>query len=73
MTQKTCLIDGCDREAKQRGLCVPCYHAAQRLVRLGMTTWEELESLRLAAPRVRCGRRSKVLDAIELRRKAIEP
>ena len=43
-----CLIDGCDKIAKSRGLCLICYGAANASVRIGRTTWEQLEETGLA-------------------------
>lgn len=37
-----CMRPGCNRPAKNRGLCYPCYCPAGRLVRAGMTTWPRL-------------------------------
>lgn len=46
-----CLTKGCHRRsaaAIMRGLCLPCYSIAKKLVESGKTTWEELVSLGLA-------------------------
>ena len=48
--KKTCLIDGCKREAKLRGLCVGCYRTAWRHIKNseGKVTWTDLERKGLA-------------------------
>ncbi|KKL82805.1 hypothetical protein LCGC14_1981110 [marine sediment metagenome] len=43
-----CLIDGCDGVAKSRGLCPICYGAANASIRIGRTTWKELENMGLS-------------------------
>jgi hypothetical protein len=45
---KRCLAKKCDREASVRGLCVPCYNALAREVKLGRTTWPKLVRLGIA-------------------------
>ena len=40
---RKCLNPQCDRARRSRGLCVNCYQAALRLVRIGRTTWASLE------------------------------
>lgn len=40
--EKVCLIPGCGREAKCRGLCHLCYQAATKRVQRGTTTWDWL-------------------------------
>ena len=49
----TCLHPGCDALPKARGLCMPHYHVAHRLIRKGKTTWDKLVVARkaLAAPK----------------------
>jgi len=47
-----CVIRGCSRPAKRRGLCLPCYQAAGRLVREGRKSWAALEKRGLAKPLV---------------------
>lgn len=42
-----CLIDGCEEEARWKGICGRCYHQAKTLIKEGKTTWEELADLRL--------------------------
>ncbi len=46
--QVKCLIDGCDGVAKVRGLCSICYGAANASIRIGRTTWKELEDMGLS-------------------------
>jgi len=43
-----CLISGCSRDSKSRGLCVNCYQAAKRTVKKGTATWEALIAAGLA-------------------------
>lgn len=43
-----CLVPNCPDPAKVRGLCERCYANANRMVRAGQTTWEELTELGLA-------------------------
>ena len=45
-----CLAPGCGRDPEHRGLCLPCYRAAARLVRLGKADWADLEKRNLALP-----------------------
>ena len=47
---KICLVPGCGREAKIRGLCGRCCTAARAQIKKGKTTWADLEKLGLAAP-----------------------
>lgn len=44
-----CLVPGCGREAKIRGLCGRCCTAARAQIKKGKTTWADLERLGLAA------------------------
>jgi len=43
-----CIIPGCTRPVKSRGLCEPCYQTAARVVRYGSTTWDDLVAIGLA-------------------------
>jgi len=45
-----CLVPGCGREAKIRGLCGRCSTAARAQIKKGKTTWADLEGLGLATP-----------------------
>ena len=45
-----CLVPGCGREAKIRGLCGRCCTAARAQIKKGKTTWAKLEELGLAIP-----------------------
>ena len=47
---KVCLVPGCGREAKIRGLCGRCCTAARAQIKKGKTTWADLERLGLATP-----------------------
>ena len=51
MTKK-CLISGCQRESKSRGLCIRCNSAAQQVIKKSLTTKEELVKLGLMAEKV---------------------
>lgn len=46
----TCIVEGCDRPSKCRGLCRCCYAKALSKVKNYETTWEELERAGLAGP-----------------------
>lgn len=37
-----CLVPGCDKPQKTRGLCVSCYTVARDLVKSGKTSWPTL-------------------------------
>jgi len=43
-----CIIPGCTRPERSRGLCEPCYQTAARVVRYGSTTWDDLVAMGLA-------------------------
>lgn len=43
-----CLVIGCGRDTKVRGLCSSCYQLARLKVLQGKTTWKELEESDLA-------------------------
>ena len=43
-----CLSEGCEKEAKVRGLCRPCYQAAYIQVQRGKVTWKQLADAKLA-------------------------
>ena len=51
-----CLRPGCHRYRAVRGLCRPCYKAAERLAREGKITWAKLEKKGLALPPKDVGR-----------------
>ena len=46
----TCLIKDCERNAKTRGLCDPCYQSALTAVKKRKVTWDQLIDLGLAKP-----------------------
>jgi hypothetical protein len=48
--KQICLVPGCGREAKIRGLCGRCATAARAQIKKGKTTWADLEKLGLATP-----------------------
>jgi hypothetical protein len=37
-----CMAPGCSRKERKRGLCDSCYQTFRRMVKAGLTTWEEL-------------------------------
>jgi len=43
-----CLVPKCPKPAKVRGLCCTCHAGARAEIKLGRTTWAELEELNLA-------------------------
>jgi len=45
-----CLVPGCTRYRHHRGLCVPCYKFARKLVSTGKTTWAKLERRKKVLP-----------------------
>lgn len=46
-----CIIEGCERTSKTRGLCKTCYTSASNAVKRGkVTSWEFLEENGLALP-----------------------
>jgi hypothetical protein len=47
---KVCLVPGCGREAKIRGLCGRCCTSARKAIKDGKATWDSLEAMNLAAP-----------------------
>jgi len=48
-----CLTAGCRRPTESRGLCSRCYAAAYKAVGNGGATWEGLERVGRAAPKVK--------------------
>ena len=53
-TKPPCIIDGCKRDTYggSRGMCMSHYAVRQALVKRGRTTWEELESIGQAKPKL---------------------
>lgn len=49
-TDETCMVPGCQRKAGSRGACNSCYCYARKLVVSRLTTWDELEQLKLVRP-----------------------
>lgn len=45
-----CMTDDCGKEMKSRGLCFSCYKRAEKMVKAGEVTWEQLEELGLCTP-----------------------
>jgi hypothetical protein len=43
-----CIISGCSRPARTRGLCKRCYDAAHTRVKAGEYTWQQLADMGLA-------------------------
>ena len=50
-----CVIDGCNRQRKIRGLCGACYTRAYVTVTGGNATWSDLEKRGLCSPRAKRG------------------
>lgn len=48
-----CIIDGCERKARTRGLCQSCYQSALWAIKAGKATWESLEAAGFALPATR--------------------
>ncbi len=48
-----CRSPECGKPVVARGLCITCYMQAQRMVRKGKVTWDELENLGVSIPRTR--------------------
>lgn len=45
-----CMVPGCDRPAKVRGLCQKCHASAVYAIKTGKTTWLNLERAGLCKP-----------------------
>lgn len=60
--KSTCMIEGCERQVRVRGLCLQCYQSAFVHVKAGRTSWEQLEAAGLALP-ARAYRRSPFVIA----------
>ncbi len=43
-----CLVPGCEKPRRWKGICQSCYGQAKRLIDSGKTTWEELQEMGLA-------------------------
>jgi len=71
-----CIVEGCGRKAQGRGLCCSCYNTANRNVKAGETTWQELEQYGLALPggkgQARRGR-NPLISALEKARLKASP
>lgn len=48
---KVCIISGCNKQRKARGLCPACYVGMRTEIELGHETWESLEAKGLALPK----------------------
>lgn len=57
-----CIVAGCDRESRVRGVCSSCYVVLQKQVQAGTLTWQQAEKAGLV---LRPRRRSPMRDAIE--------
>jgi hypothetical protein len=67
---RRCLNPNCHKEAKTvRGLCLSCYGAASRLVRIGKTTWGTLEANGKILPVVKGGITGWLLDDKKIRKR----
>ena len=62
----TCLIEGCERKAKTRGLCDPCYQAALTAVKKRKVTWDQLIDLGLAKPATKVSTKGAGIFAVTL-------
>ena len=49
-TNGSCIVAGCDRPARARGVCMHCYHVVHRAVAAGKLTWEQAEQKSLVLP-----------------------
>ena len=68
-----CFIEGCERTAHSRGLCVNCYQLARNQVIAKKMTWEQLEKMGLAACLVHGdGAKSKFQQALSKKLETIE-
>lgn len=47
-----CLIPECSKDSNTRGLCTNCAGTAYFMIKRNETTWEELEKLGLAKPKM---------------------
>ncbi len=56
MKSTICIVPGCSRRVKTRGLCGACYEAARHKVEDGEVTWAELEAFGLAIKPIYKGR-----------------
>ena len=61
-----CLIEGCERKAKTRGLCDPCYQSALTAVRKRKVTWDQLINMGLAKPATKVSTRGAGMFAVAL-------
>lgn len=52
---EACMTPNCKNLAKTRGVCVSCITTMSRMIRTGGTTWNELLSLGLIAPKKPAG------------------
>lgn len=55
----SCLIKDCKKRVHSRGICRDHYQIASITVRVGETTWEELERLGMVGPATRIPRGKK--------------
>lgn len=46
----TCLIEGCPKDSRTRGVCPSHYIALSKMVRTGRATWLQLEQFGMALP-----------------------
>ena len=61
-----CLIEGCERKAKTRGLCDPCYQSALTAVKKRKVTWDQLISMGLAKPATKVSTHGAGMFAVAL-------
>ena len=70
--QKTCLIPHCENKTECRGLCKKHWGGLGQNVRLGKTTWAELETLGLSLPTRTTAGTGRLLDLIATRRRELD-
>ena len=51
--RKDCLTPGCPRPHRARGLCKVCFESARVIVEAGENSWERLEAVGLAKPKLK--------------------
>ena len=51
IVRSRCATPNCTDSTHARGLCAKCFHKVYRDVRLGRTTWEELEARGITTPK----------------------
>jgi hypothetical protein len=62
-----CIIKGCGKEARARGLCDCDYVMALRLIKQGKVKWSDLELMEMAKPARKRGATSKFLEQFNIK------